>query len=73
MGSSAVSNWELLNLFFPATHHENELVWLISCYVWFIWENVMVLSRNILLVKFFGYLKFKFREVEADIGKALPG
>ena len=73
VGSPALLNWELLNLFFPITQHENGLVWLISCYVWYIWENVVVLNRGVSLEKFFGFLTFKFRGVEANVGNVLPG
>ena len=50
--SVGVTDWELLNLLFPHTQYETEVVWLISNYIWFVWENIMVKSANVSYDKF---------------------
>ena len=69
--SADASDWHLLNLLFPHSQYETEVVWLISNYVWFIWENTVVRSESISLDKFFGYLTFKYREKQAASGLIL--
>ena len=69
--SADASDWELLNLLFPHTRYETEVVWLISNYVWFIWENIFVKSESISLDKFFGYLTYKYIEIQATSGLTL--
>ena len=69
--SVGVTDWELLNLLFPHTQYETEVVWLISNYIWFVWENIMVKSANVSYDKFFGYLTFKYRELQASSGLTL--
>ena len=53
------SNWELLNLFLPRSQFEQEISWLVSNYVRFVWtymENSVVKFE-----KFFGFLTFKYK------------
>ena len=55
------SNWELLNFFLPRTQFEEEIVWLISIYVNYVWNIVFIGDSEIKLEKFFGFLKFKYK------------
>ena len=55
------SDWEILNLVFPKTRKEKEIVWLISNYVQFTWEAIEI-EADLSLVTFFGFLTFKYRE-----------
>ena len=53
------SDWELLNLFLPRSQFEQEIVWLVTNYVRFVWtsrENSLVKFE-----KFFGFLTFKYK------------
>ena len=55
------SNWELLNLFLPRTQFEQEIVWLVSTYVRYVWTNFVVEDSAVKLEKFFGFLTFKYK------------
>ena len=60
---SSVSNWELLNLFFPRSGFEKEILWLIGVTVQKFWTEIF--SRDAVMIKdaaFFGFLSFKYRE-----------
>ena len=35
-----VENWKILNLMFPKSKHENELIWLVSSYALYVWDCV---------------------------------
>ena len=53
------SDWELLNLFLPRSQFEEEIIWLVSNYIRFVWtymENSVVNFD-----KFFGFLTFKYK------------
>ena len=61
--ASNVSNWELLNLFFPQTNFENEILWLIGTTVQKFWSEIYCKSSSLIKVEsFFGFLKFKYKE-----------
>ena len=57
-----VSDWELLNFFFPTSNFDQEVVWLISTYVLFVWENVFMRDVDVKQAQFFGFLTYKYRE-----------
>ena len=60
-----VTDWELLNLFLPRSDYEQEIVWLVSSYVMFLWDTVHVRSADVKLDQFFGYLSYKYRKHQA--------
>jgi hypothetical protein len=62
------SNWELLNLFLPRTQFEEEIVWLISIYVNYVWNIVFIGDSEFKLEKFFGFLKFKYKNSGVSLG-----
>ena len=37
-----VDDWRILNLMFPKSRLDKELVWLVSSYVWYVWDSVYV-------------------------------
>jgi hypothetical protein len=55
------SNWELLNLILPSTQFEQEIVWLISNYVRYVWTTCYVGDSDVKLDKFFGFMTFKYK------------
>ena len=55
------SNMELLNLLLPRTHFEQEIVWLVSNYVEYVWHSVFIKNSEIRFEKFFGFLSFKYK------------
>ena len=60
--SNNISNADLIRLNFPVNTFNNEIVWIISSYVYKIWESNycqenLVMSRGNL----FGFLKYKFK------------
>ena len=56
---AVVDDWDLVNLLFPKSSYESEIVWLVSSYVLYVWEMVHVKKVEVNLDKFFGYLTFK--------------
>ena len=60
-----VTDWSLLNLFFPSSAYDQENVWLISSYVLFVWDNVGGRDAEVKLEQFFGFLTYKYREHQA--------
>ena len=64
MGAS-VNDWDLVNLLFPNSSHDSEIVWLVSSYVQYVWEMVQVKKQEVILEKFFGYLTFKYKMQQA--------
>ena len=60
--SCDIPDWDVLNLFVPASEMEFEVVWLISSYVLFIWDNIFVRSSEVKLEQFFGYLTYKYKK-----------
>ena len=65
MGAS-VNDWDLINLLFPNSSHDSEIVWLVSSYVHYVWEMVQVKKQEVNIDKFFGYLTFKYKMQQAD-------
>ena len=55
------SNWNLLNLFLPRTHFEQEIVWLVSNFVEYVWVCIFIKNSEIRFDKFFGFLCFKYK------------
>ena len=55
------SNWELINLFLPATQFEQEIVWLVGNFVEYVWDNVFIRNSEVKLEKLFGFLSFKYK------------
>ena len=66
-----ISNWELLNLFLPSSLYEKEIVWLLSNYIWFVWDRTHARELKANLRNFFGYLTFKYRDYVALSGSKL--
>ena len=60
-----LEDWDLLNLFLPNSDFEQELVWLMSSYVLFVWDNVFVRGAEVKLEQFFGFLTYKYRKHQA--------
>ena len=61
-----LDDWDLLNLFFTSCDYDKEIVWLISSYVLYVWENVFVRGAEVKLEKFFGFLTYKYREHQSS-------
>ena len=55
-------DWDAINLFFPKSRHDKEVVWMLTHYVLYVWDNVHVKEADVKLDQFIGYLKFKFKE-----------
>ena len=55
-------DWDLLNLFFPSSSYEMEIIWLVSSYVMYVWDTVYVRGVEVKLEQFFGFLTYKYRE-----------
>ena len=61
--AGAVSNWELLNLFFPKSFFDKEILWIVGTTVHKFWSEIF--DRDASRIKdesFFGYMRFKYRE-----------
>ena len=58
---AGVNDWEIVNLLFGNSVHDAEIVWMVSCYVLYIWEMVHVKRLEVKLDKFFGFLTFKYK------------
>jgi len=56
-----VDDWDVVNLLFPKSSRDSEIVWLITSYVSYVWEMVHVRKSKVKLDKFFGYLTFKYK------------
>ena len=63
------SNWELLNFVLPKTKYEPGIVWLISSYVGYVWEQCYVRESGVVLEKFFGFLTFKYENSDVSLGQ----
>ena len=57
-----MSDWDILNLFLPVSEFDKEVVWMISSYVLFIWDNIFVRNADVKLEQFFGFLTYKYKE-----------
>ena len=60
-----VDNWKVLNLLFPKSRLDKELVWLISSYVLYVWDSVSTRGAEVRAEQFFGFLRFKYRELQS--------
>ena len=60
-----VTDWDLLNLFLPPSVYEQEIVWLVSSYVGYVWDTVCARGADLQLDQFFGFLTFKYRKHQA--------
>ena len=60
-GSSLTSSHDFLTLFFPKCVNENEVVWLMGKFIYYVWITVFVKGNEVKIDKFIGYLKFKFK------------
>ena len=56
-----VTDWDIINLFFPSSSHGREIIWLISTYNLYVWETVYIKKMEVKLDSFFGFLTFKFK------------
>ena len=63
--SRNIDNWKILNLMFPKSRLDNELVWLVSSYALYVWDKVYVKGTDVRAEHFFGFLKFKYKELRA--------
>ena len=63
------SNWELLNYILPNTQYEQGVLWLIGMYVKYAWDQCHVRNSRVLLEKFFGFLKFKYKSSDLSLGQ----
>ena len=66
-------NWNILNICFQKTLYEEEIIWLISNYIYFVWDHSFVREATASLNTFFGYLTFKYREFKQGTGRELHG
>ena len=57
-----IMDWDILNLFVPGSDFDMEVVWLVSSYVLFVWENIFVRDAGVKLDQFFGFLTYKYKE-----------
>ena len=62
---AGVDDWDLVNLLFPKSSCESEIVWLVSSYVLYVWEMVHIKRLEVKLDKFFGFLTFKYKMYQA--------
>merc|ERR1711942_452487 len=60
-----MDDWDLVNLLYPKSSNDSEIVWLVSCYVLYVWETVFVRKLEVKRDKFFGYLTFKYKMHQA--------
>ena len=56
-----VADWDVINLFFPNSIRGQEILWLVSNYILYVWETVSMKKQDVKLEKFFGFLTFKFK------------
>ena len=64
MFNNNVDDWNVLNLLFPKSRLDKELTWLISSYVLYVWDRVYVRGSEVRAEQFFGFLKFKYKELQ---------
>ena len=68
---SSPTNWELLNLFFPKTRFELEILWLLSHYVNYVWRQCFMKNKVVKVEKLFGFLTFKYKSSNLIFGESL--
>ena len=61
---SNIDDWKILNLMFPKSRLDNELIWLVSSYALYVWDSVYVRGAEVRAEQFFGFLRFKYKELE---------
>ena len=44
-----VADWDVLNLFFPNSSRGQEIMWLVSTYILFVWERVHIKKQRVKL------------------------
>ena len=62
-----VTDWDVINLFFPNSSCGQEILWLVSTYVLYVWETVHIKKKEVEPDKFFGFLTFKFKMHQATM------
>ena len=60
-----VPDWDIINIFFPKSSCDQEILWLVSSYILYVWETVHIKKQEVKLEKFFGFLTFKFKMHQA--------
>ena len=60
-------DWDVINLFFPKSRHDKEVVWMLTHYVLYVWNCLQVKESDVKLDQFIGYLKFKFKESQIQL------
>ena len=60
-----VTDWDIINLFFPNLTRGREILWLVSNYIIYVWETVNIKKQEVKLDKFYGFLTFKFKMHQA--------
>ena len=63
MDSVIPEDFDLICLNFPKSKYDEEIVWLLAAYIHWVWKDLFD-ERSLVMDKrkFFGYLKFKFRQ-----------
>ena len=59
-----LEDWKILNLMFQKSRLDKELIWLVSNYVWYVWDSVYVRGADVRKEQFFGFLRFKYKELQ---------
>ena len=62
-----VNDWKILNLMFPKSRLDNELIWLVSSYVWYVWDSVHVRGADVRAEQFFGVPEFQVQGTSDEI------
>ena len=52
VGQQQVEDWDLLNLFLPPSDFEQEIVWMVSSYVQYMWDAVYVRGAEVQIDQF---------------------
>merc|ERR1711895_204139 len=61
---SNVDDWKIINLMFPKSRFDRELIWLVSSYVQYVWNSVYVRGADVRAEQFFGFLRYKYKELQ---------
>ena len=77
MGAQAdqITDKDLLNFSWASSKSDREVVWLISCYVWFRWNSFESNGSNTVNGReLFGFMRFKYREaLQKSLLSPIPG
>ena len=60
-GGIVESDVNLLSLFLPNSECQQRIIWLLVKYVSYVWNTVHVRESKVSVDKFFGYLRWKFK------------